>query len=103
MPDPRSMKFGTSLVIGYEDGGGTAFDEYGHRPWQKEYSDKHRESKEWDTFHRFQGMFAENFGPKRRSRSFEFDKLSVAIDDPDYHQYHLKFVQKNKRNRKVRY
>ena len=99
MPDPRSVVFSNEIIIGYKDKSSDAFDAHGHKPWQKGFSDKDREKLEWETFHAFQGEFARLFGPQRRGRSFELGSLSKEEDDPDYHQYHLKLEQTNKKHR----
>jgi len=106
MPDPRSMVFSTEIIIGHKGGGSDAFDEYGRKPWQKDYNDKEQNEYEWNTFHAFQGEYARIFGPKRRGLSFELCKLDNSIDDPDYHKYHLdlearcKSLIKKKKKRK---
>lgn len=101
MPDPRSVSFSGEVLIGWNDGSATGFDAYGRRPWQSGYDDKQRSEREWDTFHRFQGEYAAKFGPKRRGRSFEFGRLDNEEDDPDYHEYHLKFARNAKPKRRV--
>lgn len=90
MPDPRSMTFSSEIIIGYKDGTSTAFDAHGRRPWHAGFSDKEEERREMDTFSAFQGEFARRVGPKRRGRSFQFDRLSPEEDDPEYHKHHLK-------------
>lgn len=101
MPDPRSVSFSGEVLIGWNDGSATGFDAYGRRPWQSGYDDKQRSEREWDTFHRFQGEYAAKFGPKRRGRSFECGRLDNEEDDPDYHEYHLKFARHAKPKRRV--
>ena len=96
MPDPRSMNFSSEIIIGYKGGGSDAFDEYGRKPWDKDYNKKKQNDYEWQTFHAFQGEFARLFGPKRKGVSYELSKLDNAEDDPDYHKYHLGLEQKCK-------
>lgn len=88
MPDPRSVTFSREVVIGYDNERSDAFDEYGRKPWQKDYRDEARADREWNSFHRFKGEFARLFGPKRRGRSFEFHRLDNEEDDAKYHAYH---------------
>lgn len=95
MPDPRSIKFSTEVVIGYDDKRADSFDEYGRKPWQADYNDKSHREKEWKTFNAFQGEFARLFGPKRRGRAYEFGGLD-SEDSPDYHAYHLELERKYK-------
>jgi hypothetical protein len=97
MPDPRSVAFKGEMIIGYKDGTATAFDEYGRRPWQPGFKKPSTGSpNEWKTFHQFQGEFARLFGPYRRGRAFQFDRLDPEKDDDEYHKYHLSF-EKRKR------
>jgi hypothetical protein len=96
MPDPRSVLFSSETFIGYENGRSDAIDEYGRRPWHKDYNDKTRHDYEWKTFLAFQGEYARLFGPKRRGLTFEFCKKDKIEDSADYHAYHLKLEQKYK-------
>jgi len=85
MPDPRSMSFPSDVYIGYESGRSEAFDEYGRRPWDADYSDKAHRNQEWITLQAFKGEFARVFGPKRRGSSFELGSLAEE-DSPSYHK-----------------
>lgn len=88
MPDPRALYLGGEIMIGYNDGRSTSFDEYGRRPWQKDY--KHDiEPTESRTLHAFQGEYARLFGPKRRGITEELGGRMKDVDSPDYHKYHL--------------
>lgn len=90
MPDPRSVTYTTGVVFGYEGGGGSAFDEYGRRPWERGYrGDRDGPQPDWYTFLRFQGEFARLFGPYRRGRAYEVGGLDKECDDEDFHRYHL--------------
>lgn len=106
MPDPRSMTFSSEIIIGYKGGKSDSFDEYGRKPWHKDYNDKEQHEYEWNTFHAFQGEYARLFGPKRRGVSFEMSKVDNSIDSTDYHKYHLalegkcKALIKRKKKRK---
>lgn len=99
MPDPRSVTFSTEVIIGYDNKRADFFDEYGRKPWEPGYSDKHQQESEWDTFHAFQGEFARVFGPKRRGRAYEFGNLDSEEDSPEYHAYHLELERKFKPKR----
>lgn len=107
MPDPRSVRFGGEMVIGYKSGDSDVFDEYGLQPGQPGFKDKKRSEKEWDTHLAFQGEFARVFGPKRRGMDFDMGGKRKDEDDPDYHKYHLglerlkpKHVRKKKRRKR---
>jgi hypothetical protein len=89
MPDPRSVTFGGEIMIGYDGGGSEVFDEYGRRPWDRSFRDKGRGSREWRTFHAFQGEYARLFGPKRRGTAFEFHGREKDEDSAEYHQHQL--------------
>lgn len=99
MPDPRAVTYGGQILIGHNDGTSTAYDEYGRRPWQKDFKgfDEKGVDDEWYTLHQFQGEFARLFGPYRRGRacsnSISIDKEK---DDNEFHQYHLDQEKKNK-------
>lgn len=96
MPDPRSVTFSSGIIIGYDDKRADFFDEYGRKPWHKDYNDKERSEYEWETFHAFQGEYARLFGPKRRGTSFEFGSKTNDVDSDDYHKYHLSLEQRCK-------
>jgi hypothetical protein len=89
MPDPRSVRFSRGILISYANDRADAFDEYGRKPWQPGYKDDAQSDTEWGSFHAFQGEFARVFGPKRRGRAYEVDRLDDSEDSPDYHAYHL--------------
>ena len=85
MPDPRAVNFSTEIIIGYKGGHSDAFDEYGHKPWQKGFTDKRRERQEWETFHAFESEYARLFGSRRRGQAFSFMRLDEEEDSPEYH------------------
>jgi hypothetical protein len=89
MPDPRSVTYGGEIIIGYKDGTATSFDEYGRRPWDRDFKQQRGVDDDWDTFHCFQGEFARLFGPFRRGRAFDHMSLDNERDSDDYHKYHL--------------
>lgn len=92
MPDPRAVYLGGDIYIGYKDGSSTAFDPYGRRPWQAGFGKD--SASDGKTLFRFQGEFARLFGPYRRGRSFNFDRLDNERDDDSFHQYHLSLEKK---------
>jgi hypothetical protein len=95
MPDPRSVDFSTQIVVGYEGGGGEAWDEYGRRPGQPGYDDEKQRAKEHDTTYAFKGEYARVFGPRRRGIGFDHGKPRL-VDSDDYHKYHLSLEGKFK-------
>lgn len=94
MPDPRDLHLGGKTIIGYEGGGGAAFDEYGRRPWQADYDRSDQGGVEERTLYGFQGEFARLFGPKRRGWSQALGGRTKEVDSDDFHQYHLDLEKK---------
>ncbi len=88
MPDPREVTFSNEVIIGYKGGAVDAFDEYGRKPWHKDYNDKMRSNKEWNCFHAFQGEYARKFGPRKRGCSSHYGRQ----DEYD-HDYHMDMVR----------
>jgi hypothetical protein len=95
MPDPRPIHMGGEIILGYEDGQSTAFDEYGRRPWQKGYSRETKRDTESKTLYAFKGEFARLFGRKHRGTSFELGRR-IEEDSEAYHQH---LLEKEKRLR----
>lgn len=50
MPEPRDIPMGGEVMISYKGGGVDAWNEYGHRPWQKGYQDDKRSAEEIEGF-----------------------------------------------------
>lgn len=71
MPDPRSMKFTTSLSAVFSDGSQSVFDGYGRRPWEPGFQGRGVDTNEWKTFHTFQKEYERLFGPLRRGVTFD--------------------------------
>jgi hypothetical protein len=67
MPDPRHIRGGGEVVIGFEGGGSDAFGAYGHKPWQAGYKDEQREERERKSLDRFQAEWAAFYGPDYRA------------------------------------
>ncbi|MFZ3054945.1 MAG: DUF4238 domain-containing protein [Minisyncoccales bacterium] len=99
MPDPRPITLGGEIFWGNRDGTAGAMDEYGRRPWQKDYNKEGTSLEESATLERFKGEFARLFGPYRRGRSFNFMTLDNEKDDDEYHQYHLDLEQEHRKRK----
>ncbi len=97
MPDPRAVHLGGEIVWGNRDGTGGAIDEYGRRPWEKDYGKEGKTLEEGPTLYRFKGEFARLFGPHRRGRTFQVMSLEKEKDDDEFHQYHLGLEKKPRR------
>lgn len=102
MPDPRSVSFSSEIIMGYKDGTSDSFDEYGRKPWDRNFRDKQRHAKEWDSFHAFQGEYARLNGPKRKGLTYSFGDIDKEIDSDDFHAYHLSLESKLKHKFKKR-
>lgn len=95
MPDPRCLHLGGEILIGYDNGRSEAYDEYGHRPWQKGYRKKLK-GDEFRTLYAFQGEFARLFGPRRRGMNDNFGgRKPNDTDSAEFHRYHLDQEKKN--------
>jgi hypothetical protein len=86
MPDPRCLHMGGEIMIGYVNKRSEAFDAYGRRPWQKDYTKE--DDGESRALYAFQGEFARLFGARRRGTDYGLGRRSME-DSPDFHQYHL--------------
>jgi hypothetical protein len=80
MPEPRLVHMGGEIVIGYKGGGGEAFSEYGHKPWQKGYKDKERERRESESLYRFQAEWAMRHGAKHTANNADFGHYRIRED-----------------------
>ena len=98
MPDPRGVEFGGEMIMGWDNGRSTAFDEYGRRPWEKDYG-KHAGQNEFQTLYQFKGDFAEKFGPYRRGRGISMGDIDPEFDTDSMHEYHLSLSKKNRRKK----
>jgi len=89
MPDPRSVGFVSEMFVGYEGGYSEGFDEYGHRPSQRRFSDKDRRDREWNTFQAFKGEYARLYGPARQGAAYNLGRVDKSLDSDSLHQHHL--------------
>ncbi len=97
MPDPRPIHVGGEITMIHSDGTFTSFDEYGRRPWHKDYNKESRTFEESETLDRFKGEFARLYGPKRRGRICLIPQVEAEEDNDKFHQYHLGLEKKPKR------
>lgn len=100
MPEPREIHMGGEVFVGYEGGRSEAWNEYGHRPWQKGYKDDKRSAEESKTLERFKAEWSVMQGPEYRSTSFQLgrkpDGPRVASDK--LHQHYLERARTHKRH-----
>jgi hypothetical protein len=92
MPEPREIHMGGEIIVGYKGGGAESWNEYGHRPWEKEYKDDKRDAEESRTLSRFQAQWAAIQGPAYRGTSFQFDRATRGpyVTPEGFHQHDLK-------------
>ncbi len=96
MPDPRHVHMGGEILIGYSNGRSDAFNEYGHRPWDRDYKNEERERRERESLYRFQAEWAATIGRKYRGISYQFThgRGKPRTEDIDeIHTDHLKTDQ----------
>jgi hypothetical protein len=96
MPEPRLVSMGGEILIGYEGGGGDAFSEYGHKPWQQGYKDEKRERRETEALYRFQAEWAMTHGPKYTANNAEFGGYRIREDSKEMTE-HRKGLLKERR------
>jgi len=102
MPDPRGIHIGGEILMGFKDGRVLGMDEYGRRPWDRDYNKESKNQSETDTLQWFQGEFANLFGPYRRGRSGQFGDIDKERDSDEFHQYHLSLQKRFYKERKRR-
>lgn len=99
MPDPRAIHWGGEVYIGHKDGSSSAYDEYGRRPWDPDFSKETASGSEHNTLNWFKGEFAKLFGPYRRGRSMEALTIEDVKESDDLHRYHLGLQRKKYKDR----
>lgn len=102
MPEPREIHMGGEIFFGYTGGGSEAWNEYGHRPWQKGYKDAKRDQRESQALQRFKEEWSLMQGPEFRGTSFQFgrkDKGPHVVSD-EYHKHLVGRAQRRKRHKK---
>ena len=94
MPDPRDLHLGGSTIIGYEGGGSSAFDEYGRRPWQRDYEKSDQGGGRSARYTVFKANSPAYLDRRRRGQSESLGGRRKEIDSDDFHQYHLDLEEK---------
>jgi hypothetical protein len=89
MPDPRDICMGGTVYVGYEGGRSESWNEYGHRPWQKDFEDARRFEKESRGLRKFQAEFSALYGPEQRGWSHEFGNKGPKTYSGEYHKHLL--------------
>ena len=98
MPEPREIHMGGEVLIGYKDGRSSAWNEYGHRPWQKGYKDDDRSARESQSLERFKAEWSVMQGPEYRGTSFQFHrkKNEPYVVSEKLHQHYLERARRHK-------
>ncbi len=91
MPDPRPVHAGGEIFMGFRDGRTAKFDEFGRRPWERDYKKESKDGADFNSLYRFKGDFAYLFGPKRRGRISGPNGLEDEVDDENYHNHMLSY------------
>ncbi len=96
MPEPRDIHVGGEILVGYGGGRSEAWNEYGHRPWQKGYNDDKRFTKESAALERFKAEWSVRQGPAYRGTSFQFhqDPDQPYVTPDEFHQHYLDDAEK---------
>lgn len=78
-PDPRCVSMGGSVYVGYKDGTSEAWNEFGHRPWEKEFENKNRDAKDGAGLRKIQSIFKDRYGARYRGCAVDW----IHIRDRD--------------------
>lgn len=92
MPDPRSVPYRGVIMNVLKNGQVISIDEYGRTPGHPDYRDG-VDQVEFNTLQRFQGEFAQKFGPSRRGRAKGLGGLDPECDSSSMHKHHLDLVK----------
>jgi hypothetical protein len=100
MPEPRLVHMGGEIMIGYKGGGGEAFSEYGHRPWQSGYKDEERERRESEALYRFQAEWAMKYGRKFVANNADFGMYRIREDSEAMMENHRELLKKYRKKKR---
>jgi hypothetical protein len=97
MPEPRLITMGGEMFIGHEGGYSEAYNEYGHRPWQKGYKDEARDKRDGDALYRFQAEWAMTQGAKHTAFSSDFGGKGPREDSEEMIEHRRSILKKARR------
>lgn len=97
MPEPRLLHLGGEILIGWGDGTSDAFSEYGHKPWQKGFTDDNRFRRESGSLDRFQAEWAMLRGPRYTAEDFEWHRRRRGEDNPEDMARHTRVLTRYRR------
>jgi hypothetical protein len=89
-PDPRGLHYGGEIIVGYDSGASMSWDAFGRTPLDPDYGKDMLPPAGKDPLARFQGAFAQRFGPKRRGHGWR----EPEEDSTELHEYYLRQVNK---------
>jgi hypothetical protein len=96
MPEPRLIVMGGEMMVKYSSGHVQAYSEYGHKPWQKGYKDKERDSRDGDALYRFQAEWAMKHGPKYTAYNHEFGRGDLREDSEDMTKHRENVLERHR-------
>jgi len=97
MPEPRLIYWGGEVMVSYDTGFVDAFNEYGHKPWQTDYRNKKRESRELASLQRFKAEWAAIHGPQHVAISGEFGRRGRIVDSDEMTDHYKKALARHGR------
>lgn len=90
MPDPRHVRMGGEMTIGFTNGKYDRFSEYGHKPWEPGYKDTRRDRIESRALNRFQAEWSAAHGPEYRGLIEGFGAKKRTTVPEDIHAFYLR-------------
>ena len=108
MPDPRHIHGGGTTFVGFEGGGGAAWDAYGHTPGQDGYEDKNLDKHEWKTMQKFKAEWAAEHGPEYRGILYSnrgakwFMEENYYQSECDHDKEYIKLPGEKARRKKIK-
>lgn len=100
MPDPRHIHMGGEILIGYESGRSDAFSEYGHKPWDRDYSNEERNRRDGAALERFKAEWAAKVGREYRGISYDLyraDRPPPIKESEELHEHRVDVDRRNRR------
>jgi hypothetical protein len=74
-PDPRCIHMGGKVYVGYKDGSSEAWNEFGHRPWEQDFENERRDTRDGSGLQRVQAEFDKRYGDKYRGVAIDYVKI----------------------------
>jgi hypothetical protein len=74
-PEPRCIHMGGTVYAGYNDGTSEAWNEFGHRPWEKEFENRNRDRRDGAGLRKIQAEFERRYGNKYRGCAVDWMQI----------------------------